>query len=107
MQQEIAKEELKHWLEYVERRKDTCKKLTETWIEEGSLVLLKEAFDRQRNRDTQRVHGPGLIEAHGMFAKGFTFKVPISPRNLSQMIHPHQGYMASMPDRGYTWEEMV
>ena len=42
-----------------------------------------------------------------MFAKGYQFRIPINPRNLSQMIHPHQGYMVSMPERGFSWEEMV
>lgn len=48
-----------------------------------------------------------IIDAHAMFSKTFTFKVPIHPKNLSQMIHPHQGYMASMPDKAYSWEEMM
>ena len=48
-----------------------------------------------------------LVDVHASFSKTFTFNVPIHPQNLSQMIHPHQGYMASMPDRGYTWDEML
>lgn len=60
-----------------------------------------------RNRDSQRVDAPDLIDVHASFSKTFTFKVPINPRNLSQMIHPHQGYMASMPNRGYSWDEML
>ena len=48
-----------------------------------------------------------MPDAHSMFAKGYTFNIPINPRNLSQLIHPHQGYMAAMPNRGYTWEEML
>ena len=81
--------------------------IDEYWIEDGSVKLLKEAFDRMRNRDTQRVDAPDLVDVHASFSKTFTFKVPIHPRNLMQMIHPHQGYMASMPNRGYTWEEML
>lgn len=54
-----------------------------------------------------RVSASDVIDAHGMFSKTFQFKVPIHPKNLSQMIHPHQGYMVSMPDRSYSWDEMM
>jgi len=106
-QMQIASEELNHWLSYVQRRKEHCMKDPSTWIEDSSVKLLKESFDRYRNRDSQKVSAPDLIEVHGVFAKAFTFKVPINPRNLSQMLHPHQGYMASMPDKAYDWDEML
>ena len=88
-QRAIAKKELKHWLTYLERRKETISKQPDYWIEDSSKNLLKESFDRLRNRDTQRVNGADLVEVHGCFSKNFTFKVPIHPRNLSQIIHPH------------------
>lgn len=44
---------------------------------------------------------------HGDFSKSFSFRVPLHPKNLAQIIHPHWGYMASMPNRGYTWDEML
>jgi hypothetical protein len=91
----------------VEKRKEVVSKEAEYWIQDGSKALLKEAFDRHRNRDTMRVDAAELIDVHASFAKTFQFRVPINPRNLSQLIHPHQGYMASMPDRGYTWDELV
>ena len=105
--QSIAQQELQHWLTYFDRKKEMLQKQPEFWIEDSSVHLLKEAFDRMRNRDTSCVNAPDLIEVHGNFAKAFQFKVPINPRNLSQLIHPHQGYMASMPDRHYTWDEML
>ena len=104
---EIGKEELAHWLQYVERRKEVVSKLPEAWIEPNSARLLKEAFDRMRDRNTGLVMAPDLVDVHGSFAQTFKFKVPIHPRNLSQMIHPHQGYMANMPKRGYTWDELM
>ena len=76
-------------------------------MQEGSRVLLKESFDRLKNRDTACVDSSDLIESHGLFAKSYKFKVPIHPKNLSQLIHPHWGYMASMPGKSYSWEEML
>ena len=91
----------------MDRRKEVISKEEKYWIQDGSKGLLKEAFDRHRNRDTMRVDATDLIDVHASFSKTFQFRVPINPRNLSQLIHPHQGYMASMPDRGYSWDEMV
>lgn len=83
-------------------------KQPEYWFHEGTVLLMKEAFDRMRNRDSQRVAGADLIEAHGSLSKaGYQFRLPIHPRNMSQMIHPHQGYMAAMPGPGFSWDEML
>ena len=48
-----------------------------------------------------------VIEMHAKIAKVQQFKVPIHPRNLSQIVHPHQGYLAAFPDRGYSWDEFL
>ena len=82
-QRELAQKELEHWLTYLERRKETVSQISEYWIEDGSVRLLKESFDRMRNRDSQKVDAADLIEVHGLFSKSFTFKVPIHPKNLS------------------------
>ena len=81
--------------------------MEEYWLPDGQARLIKEAFDRLRNRDSQRVDATDLIDFHGLFVKSFKFKVPIHPKNLSQLVHPHWGYMASMPNRAYTWDEML
>lgn len=78
-----ARREIEAWVEYVERRKDRISQIEEYWMQEGSRVLLKESFDRLKNRDTQCVDSSDLIEAHGLFAKSYKFKVPIHPKNLS------------------------
>jgi len=46
-----------------------------------------------------------IIDVHQMFAGNFRFKVPIHPKNLAQIIHPHQGYMTSFkPEtKFFTW----
>ena len=82
-QEDCAKREIAAWTEYIERRKERISQIEEYWMQEGSYVLLKEAFDRLRNRDTQCVDATDLIESHGLFAKSYKFKVPIHPKNLS------------------------
>ena len=34
---------------------------------------------------------------HSSFADKFTFKIPLHPKNLAQLIHPFQGYMCFFP----------
>lgn len=68
---EMAKQELDHWLEYYARQKEQVMQQDEYWIQSGSIKLLKEAFDRQRNRDTMLVSASDIIDAHGMFSKTF------------------------------------
>ena len=70
-------------------------------------MLLKEAFERLRNRSTHLVAAKDLGEVHSTFASTFKFNVPLHPRNLSQMIHPNQGYMISMPNKGYSWDDLM
>jgi len=70
-QKELAQQELGHWLTYLERRKEHVSQIDEYWIQEGSKRLLKEAFDRRRNRDSQKVDAADLIEVHGLFSKSF------------------------------------
>lgn len=33
--------------------------------------------------------------------------MPLHPKNLSQLIHPHWGYMSHMPEKSYSWKEML
>ena len=68
---------------------------------------MKESFDRLRNRDTQCVDSSDVIDSHALFAKNYKFMVPIHPKNLSQLVHPHWGYMSSMPGKSYSWKEML
>ena len=104
---DFAKRELTYWLEYVEKRKNGLKNISEYWIEDKTKVLLKEAFERLRNRSTHLVAAKDLTEVHSTFGSTFKFNVPLHPRNLSQLIHPFQGYMISMPNKGYSWDEMM
>ena len=79
----FAKKELSYWLEYVERRKRGVSSVSENWIEDKTKGLLKEAFDRLRNRHTHLVTAEDLSEVHSTFASNFKFNVPLHPRNLS------------------------
>ena len=104
---EIAGEEIRAWLSFVEARKEMLKDNPDFTITGPTYIRLKEAFDRERNRKTALVPANKLIDMHGNFAKVFKVTIPIHPRNLSQIIHPHQGYMASFGEgRCFEWDEL-
>ena len=65
---DIAKEEITSWVKYVDRRKDAVSGLPGAWIEPNSARLLKESFDRMRDRNTSLVSASDLVDVHGTFA---------------------------------------
>lgn len=60
-----------------------------------------------KNRDTLKVKSADLIDFHAEFAKKFKFKVPLHPRNMAQLIHPFQGYLAAFSTRQFSFDELV
>ena len=106
----IAKEEFAKWTEYLEARKNKLRDTAlnkEHWIQSAELAILKEAFDRTKHRDTGRVESHKVIDMHSKIARAYPFKVPIHPKNLSQIVHPHHGYMAAFPNRSFSWDEFI
>lgn len=71
-----------------------------------NLSLLRDQFDRLKHRETMGMPGTEIIDFHGEFGKKFQFKIPLNPRNLSQMIHPYQGYLSAM-SKHITFPELV
>lgn len=48
-----------------------------------------------------------MVDFHHDFAKKFKFRVPLHPKNMQQMIHPHFGYLCNFKERGFTFNELV
>lgn len=104
----LASKEMEAWLAFIDARKDQLKNNPDFTIDAATLVKLKDCFDRHRDRTTARVPSEKIIDVHQMFAGNFRFKVPIHPRNLAQIIHPHYGYMASFKPgtKFFSWNQM-
>lgn len=47
-----------------------------------------------------------LPEFHGEFSKINRFTVPLHPKNLAQLVHPFQGYLAHMDGLELTFDEL-
>jgi hypothetical protein len=48
-----------------------------------------------------------LTEFHGEYSKLFRFKVPLHPKNLSQLIHPFHGYLTAFKGKNFSFEELI
>mmetsp|Transcript_33028 Transcript_33028/g.32167 ORF Transcript_33028/g.32167 Transcript_33028/m.32167 type:complete len:99 (-) Transcript_33028:425-721(-) len=76
----LAKEELDAWVNYLEERKQDLSK--DYQIEPKVNALLKENFDRFKDRKTHQLPSKEMVDFHYDFAKKFKLAVPLHPRNL-------------------------
>jgi hypothetical protein len=102
----MAKEEFDAWYGYLEARKQTLPK-PDYAIDEKELSLLRENFDRFKDRKTHKVSCDELVEFHHDFTKKFKFRVPLHPKNMQQMLHPHFGYLTHFKGRQFTFNDLV
>jgi hypothetical protein len=54
-----------------------------------------------------RIKSEELVDYHHDYAKKFKFRIPLHPKNLMQMIHPHYGYLTSFKNKNFSFEELV
>ena len=69
--------------------------------------MIKEHFDRQKDRKTLAIKSEDLVEFHADFAKQFKFKIPLHPKNMQQMIHPHFGYLTNFKGKQFSFDELM
>lgn len=103
---QIAKEEFDAWNQYLEVRKEQLPK-PDYEIDQKDFSMIKEHFDRQKDRKTHGIKGEDLVEFHADFAKKFKFKIPLHPKNMQQMIHPHFGYLTNFKDKIFSFDDLM
>jgi hypothetical protein len=103
---QIAKEELNSWVDYLEARKEALPS-DDYSIDEKELSKIKENFDRFKDRKSLKLKSEEIVDFHHDYAKKFYFTIPLHPRNLMQMIHPHYGYLGYFKGKQYTFDELV
>ena len=102
----MAKEEFEAWNAYLEARKLDLPK-PDFEIDQKDFSMIKEHFDRQKDRKTHTIKSEELVEFHHDFAKKFKFRIPLHPKNMQQMIHPHFGYLTNFKDRSFSFDELM
>ena len=48
-----------------------------------------------------------LTAYHGEMTKIYGFKVPLHPKNLSQLVHPWQGYLTAFPGLELSFDDLI
>lgn len=76
-------------------------------IDEKDLSLIREAFDRIKDRKTHAIKSEELVDFNHDFAKKFKFKVPLHPKNMQQMNNPHFGYLCNFHNRSFNINQCV
>jgi len=102
----MAKEEFDAWTSYMEERRSVLPK-PDYEIDQKDFSLLKEHFDRLKDRKTHAIKSEDLVEFHYDFSKKFKFRVPLHPKNMQQMIHPHFGYLTNFKGRSFSFDELM
>ena len=80
---EIASEQYKAWMSFLEARKEMLKDHPEFKFDFSSQKMLKETFDRLTERQSAKLPSKSLIDLHGQFSQFYKLRVPIHPRNLA------------------------
>jgi hypothetical protein len=76
-------------------------------IDPKDASLLRENFDRYKDRKTHSLKAEELVDFHHDYSKKFKLRIPLHPKNLQQLIHPHFGYLASFPDRQFNFNDLM
>lgn len=103
---QMAKEEFTAWTNYLEERRSALPK-PDYEIDQKDFSLIKEHFDRFKDRKTHAIKCEDLVEFHYDFSKKFKFRVPLHPKNMQQMIHPHFGYLTNYKGRSFNFNELI
>lgn len=69
--------------------------------------LLEDYFDRFKDRKSHKIPAEKMTDFHGEFSKMFKFKVPLHPKNLSQLVHPFHGYLTAFRGQAFNFEELL
>ena len=78
---QMAKEEFTAWTNYLEERRSALPK-PDYEIDQKDFSLIKEHFDRFKDRKTHAIKSEDLVEFHYDFSKKFKFRVPLHPKNM-------------------------
>lgn len=102
---QLASKEAFHWYNYLENREQA---LPESYkMSNTTLSLLEESFERESERRNKKIRSDRIVDFHYSYAKVRRFDIPIHSRNLIQMIHPYNGYLCNVPDKVFTFEEII
>lgn len=94
----IAQTEMHAWQMFVDSRRneipieqgdeDPGEEPGEYGINQKFMGLIRENFDRHKNRKTHLLSPSKIVDFHNDLGQKFLFDIRFHPRNMSQMVHP-------------------
>jgi len=105
-QLDAEREEKENDLDYYEAHTDTRLYFSHK-IKDGDYAKIKEWFDRFKDRKTYKMPAEKMTQFHGEYSKRFEFRVPIHPKNLSQLVHPFHGYLTAFEGESFSFKELT
>lgn len=103
---ELKRKELEDNIDATEEHHDSLLHYRHS-VDQADLGLLKDFFDRFKDRHTHKIPAAKLTDFHGEYSKMFKFKVPLHPKNLSQLVHPFHGYLTAFPGQSFTFDDLI
>jgi hypothetical protein len=100
----LANQEVTIWRQYIEQRKSELPEFLT--ISKGTQNKLHRMWALQLHRNTDSIEGSRMLEFHSEFLKNFAFEVPLDKRSVFEMLHPHAGYMVTLPYR-FTFNKLI
>eukprot|EP00826_Nyctotherus_ovalis_P011205 TRINITY_DN12928_c0_g1_i12.p1 TRINITY_DN12928_c0_g1~~TRINITY_DN12928_c0_g1_i12.p1 ORF type:complete len:247 (-),score=63.98 TRINITY_DN12928_c0_g1_i12:123-863(-) len=101
---EIAEQEIAKWLDYVEMRsKELPEKLKINPLMEKEMRFV---WVRTTELEKKAIPLSKMLDLHYAVATKYKMRIPVDPKNLAQMIHPHYGYLISMPGE-FEYEDLT
>lgn len=66
----------------------------------------KVNLDNFQSRNEETLRPEKVLEFHKEYNKSFKFQIPLEPRCLMQIVHPHFGYIQRL-ERGLKFDELI
>jgi hypothetical protein len=91
----IAKAELLQWHKYINSRTEANPLDFE--VPEPIAMKFRKLWDKLRNRGEENISCSRMLDFHFEYIEHFKFDLNIDEVCLSELVHPHFGYLTNMP----------
>lgn len=76
-------------------------------VKSSDQMRLKDFFDRYKDRKTHKLPAEKVTEFFGEYSKMFLVKIPLHPKNFSQLVHPFHGYLGAYRGQSFDYDGLM
>ncbi len=102
----LAKESINTWSNFVVVTSQSLPEEDYT-VREDILIKLKDIFMRFKRRNMQTIGAEEVLPFHNEFCKHHSLDIPMHPKNLAMMLHPHWGYYCKFYKNQFSLEDVI